>query len=481
MLATLMKYEWRNLSADRAPLAVALVLGAAIAYGAFNGSGWVRFQRAAIAEALSEERERFERIRAEMPEVESGRKTVTAFADPRLPQAFGRNMGTRYAVMPPAPLGSLAVGQSDLYPYYFRVSTGSKESFLNNDEIENPVHLLAGRFDLAFVFLYLYPLVILAFSYNLVSAEKESGTLALTMSQPVSLSRVVLAKVILRALFVLALAVVLSVAGVIVGGANPAGEGVLWRLLLWAGLTATYGAFWFALAIAVNAMGRSSATNAMTLAGAWLLLVIVLPSVLNVAVKAAYPVPSRVELIQAIRVAGDEATRQGSKLLARYLEDHPELAPPSGGQPAGPPDFGTLLVAVNEATERKVQPVLAGFDAQLANQQRMVERFRFFSPAIVAQAAFNDLAGSSAHRYQHFLRQVDTFHRQWREFFVPRILRKEKLSLADLDKLPAFVFREEATSAVTGRVSAAFAGLLILLLLAGIPAIAALRRYPVAG
>lgn len=480
MLGTLMKYEWRNLSADRAPLAVSLVLGAAIAYGAFNGSGWVRFQRGAIAEALSEERERLDRIRAEIPEVESGRKTVSAFADPRLPQSFGRNMGTRYAVMPPAALGSLAIGQSDLYPYYFRVSTGSKESFLNNDEIENPVHLLAGRFDLAFVFLYLYPLVILAFSYNIVSAEKESGTLALTMSQPVSLGRIVMAKVLLRALFVLALAVVLSVGGVVIGGADLAAEGARWRLLMWAGVTAAYGAFWFALAIAVNALGRGSATNAMTLAGAWLLLVIVIPSVLNVAVKAAHPVPSRVELIQAIRVAGDESTRQGSKLLARYLEDHPELAPPSSG-PGGPPDFGTLLVAVNEATERKVQPVLAEFDAQLANQQRMVDRFRYLSPAIVAQAAFNDLAGSSSHRYQHFLTQVDEYHRQWRGFLVPRILKKEKLSTADLDKLPAFTFREESTSAVTGRVTVAFAGLLIPLLLAGIPAIGALRRYPVAG
>ncbi|MBM3797920.1 MAG: hypothetical protein FJW31_28620, partial [Acidobacteria bacterium] len=87
MLGTLMKYEWRNLSADRAPLAVALVLGAAIAYGAFNGSGWVRFQRGAISEALSEERERLHGLRTEIPAVESGSKTVSAFADPRLPQS----------------------------------------------------------------------------------------------------------------------------------------------------------------------------------------------------------------------------------------------------------------------------------------------------------------------------------------------------------------------------------------------------------
>jgi len=475
-----MKYDWRNLTSDRAPLTVALVLAMAIFYGAFNGSQWVRFQQRTVDAALAEERARFDAIGADIPKIEAGEKKVTSFADPRLPQSFGRNMGLRYAVMPPAPLASLAIGQSDLQPYYFKISTNSKETFLANDEIENPVHLLTGRFDLAFVFLYLFPLVILAFSYNLVSAEKESGTLALTLSQPVSLIRVVLAKTALRALFVLALSLAFSILGVVLGGADLAGEGAWLRLLLWVAVTVAYGAFWFALAIAVNAMGRGSATNAMMLAGLWLLFVIVIPSVLNVAVKAANPVPSRVELIQAIRTAGDEATRQGSKLLAQYLEDHPELAPPPapGG---GAPDFGTLLVALNDATERKVQPVLAEFDRQLANQQQMAGRFRYLSPAIVAQDAFYDLAGSGTHRHKHFLAQVDEYHKQWRAFFVPRILRQEKLTVSDLDKVPAFSYQSESTGAVAARLPEAFGGLAIPFLLVIVPALSALRRYPIAG
>jgi len=190
-------------------------------------------------------------------------------------------MGLRYVSMPPAALGRLAIGQSDLYPYYFKVSTNSNQTFLNNDEVENPVHLLAGRFDLAFVILYLFPLVILAFSYNIVSAEKEAGTLAMTLAQPVTLRKVVLAKVALRATFVIALATILSVAGVVIGGANIFAEGALIRLLFWIGVTTAYGAFWFALAIGINALGRHSATNAMTLAGLWLLFVVIVPSVLK--------------------------------------------------------------------------------------------------------------------------------------------------------------------------------------------------------
>jgi ABC-2 type transport system permease protein len=459
-------------------VAVALLLGIAIAYGAFNGSQWVRFQKRAIDAALTEERDRLTSVRADIGLVESGAKQVSAFADPRLPQSLGRNMGLRYAVMPPAALGSLAVGQSDLYPYYFKVSTNSRQTFVNSDEIENPVHLLAGRFDLSFVILYLFPLVILAFTYNLVSSEKEDGILALSLSQPVTLQRIVLGKVTLRAAFVIAIAVLLSIAGVLLGGANLSADGAFLRLLLWIGVTTAYGAFWFAVAVGVNSLGRSSATNAIALAGLWLLFVVLIPSVLNVAVKSAYPVPSRIEMIQAMRVAGEDATRSSSQLLARYMEDHPEMSP-SGNASAA--DYGTLLVAVNDATERSVQPVLDRFDAQVASQQQIVDRFRYLSPAIVAQSAFNDLAGTGAHRYAHFLAQVAEYHSQWRAFFNPRIVKKEKISLAVIDELPAFRFREENTGDVAGRLLIALAGLIIPVAFVGGVSFLQLGRYPVAG
>ncbi|MCA2971652.1 MAG: DUF3526 domain-containing protein [Acidobacteriaceae bacterium] len=474
MLLGLMKYEWRNLSADRTPLTITLLLGLALVYGGWNGWQWVSFQRATIAAALGEERERLAAVRTEIPKVEAGERKVSAFTDPRLPQALGRGPGARYVVMPPSALGALAVGQSDLYPYYFKVTTGSKQTFLNSDEIENPVHLLAGRFDLAFVLLYLFPLVILACSYNLISAEKEGGTLALALSQPIALPVLTMGKLLPRVGLVMVLAVLLPVVLVGLGG----GGGAEVRLLLWVAVTVAYGSFWFALAVAVNAWGRSSPTNAMALAGLWLLFVVVIPAVLNVGVKAAYPVPSRVELIQATRVAGDAATRQGAQLLARYLEDHPEMAPAEKG---GAPDFGTVQVAVSEATERAVQPVLDRFDAQVAGQQRMVDRFRFLSPAIVAQSAFNDLAGASADRYQHFLAQADEYHRQWRGYFVPRILKKVMLSAADIDELPTFRYREEELSEVAGRLGLALVGLSLPTLLVGFLGWRWLGRYPIAG
>ena len=476
----LLRYDWRNLAADRVPAAVAILLAVAIAYGAWNGSQWTNFRHRAINAALSEERSRLKGIRADIVQLDAGTgsKEVSAFADPRLPQSLGRNMGLRYAVMPPATLSALSVGQSDLYPYYFKVSTNSRQTFVNSDEIENPVHLLAGRFDLSFVILYLFPLVILALTYNLLSAGKEEGILALALSQPVTLWRLVSAQIVLRAGFVILLTILLSFGGVLLGGTNLLTSAALARFLFWIAITAAYGAFWFALAVGVNALGRSSATNAITLAGLWLLFVILIPAVVNVAVKAAYPVPSRIEMIQATRVAGEDATRRSSQLLARYMEDHPELAAPGSASTA---DFGTLLIAVNEATEKSIQPVLDRFDSQLAAQQAFVNRFRYLSPAIVTQFAFNDLAGTGPDRYASFLTQVARYHRAWRDFFSPRILRKVRITAPDLDSLPTFGFQEEETMIVLSRVIAPLAGLVLPTAIVALWAFSRLKRYPVVG
>jgi ABC-2 type transport system permease protein len=477
MLKQIMKHEWRNLGADRTLWAIAILLAATIGYGLYNGMAWASFQNDTLQAIAREEYERLESVKTGIVDAEARHTKPNSFSDPRSATALGRTMGLRYASMPPGPLAAFAIGQSDLYPYYFKVSTSSKQTFLNNDEIEHPVHLMSGRFDLAFVILYLYPLIILALSYNVISAEKEAGTLALTLSQPIALYKLVAGKIGLRFLFVLAIAAGLSIAGMIGGGARFATEGTGVRLLLWFGVVALYGAFWFALAAMVNAFGASSATNAIALSGLWLAFVLLIPSLLNVGVKSLHPVPSRVELIQAMREASGEASAKGSQLLSKYFEDHPELA----GEKTNTADFGVVTLVTQEEIDRRIQPVLNRFDEQLEQQQAMVDRYRFLSPAVIAQATLFDIAGTSAHRYKHFVRLSDDFHRTWRSYFAPLIVKNENINPSEVDRFPRFHFAEEPFNRVVTRASSGLWGLTIPTALLSVFAWLALRRFPVTG
>jgi len=480
-----MLHEWRSLLADRTLWFITPLFALLIGYGVYNGMSWVRFQQTTLATVRAEEQSRLAKANATLRALEQpgavGR-AESAFTNPRLASVAGSRSGTRYAILPPAPLASLSIGQSDLYPYYFRVSTQSRQTFLTNDEIENPTNLLAGRFDLAFVIIYLYPLLILALSYNILSAEREQGTLQMIMAQPVSLRHFVTGKIALRALVILSLAVIFSLAGFLLGGVGDGSglaSGAVWvRLLLWIGVVAGYGAFWFTLAMAINAFGKSSATNALALAGIWLIVVLLIPSLLSVVATSLYPVPSRVEMVQATRRASAEATARGSQLLSKYLEDHPELT--AGGQ-ADPNDFALRTLAIQSETERLVEPVVAHFDQQTLGQQALVDRFRFLSPAIVTQAALNDLAGTGIARYRHFLGLVDEYHRTWRNHFTPLIVQRAQLRAGDYDHFPTFLFREESLGSIGRRVLTSLPGLLLPALLIGWFGLRSLRRYSLAG
>lgn len=476
MFERVLKHEWRALTSDATVWTLAGIFALSIGYGTVNGVRWVRFQNQAIADAHREERERIAAHEAHIDRIAREQLAVSPFADPRNPEAVGRRMGGRYAVMPPMALAALSIGQSDLLPYYFKMTTDSMETVTAGAELENPHRLLSGRFDLAFVLIYLYPLLILAIAYNVLSAEKEQGTLALAMSQPVSLLTLVLAKVTLRFLVFLAMIAVLAAAAFIIGGVDLASRDAVARMPLWLGAIVAYGLFWFALAVAVAALGRPSATNAMVLAAAWLALVVLLPSTFNLLATTLYPVPSRVEMVQAVRAASDDANREGSKLLAKYYEDHPELA--EGGAEQVMNDFNVVRVAVNSEVERRVRPVLDRFERQLAAQQRLIDRLRFLSPAILMQDALNDISGTGAARHRHFMQQVGRYQQEWRNYFVPHIFRKTRLS--SLSDTPRFAFKEEPTARVASRVTTSLGIMLVPAMVLVSAGLRRLRRYPVA-
>lgn len=474
MLARIIRHEWRALAADATLWLVGAVFIAAIGYGVWNGARWVQFQRAAIATATLEEGERYGRLRAQLDELARGGK-VSPFADPRSPSNAGGRLGPRYAVLPPAALAPLAVGQSDLLPYYFKVSTDSRDAVVSATEIENPQRLLVGRFDLAFVLIFFYPILILALAYNMLSAEQEQGTLSLTLSQPVSLTTLLAGKVVLRAGVLVGTVVVCTLAALVVGGVDLAAPGAFVRLALWLGAVVGYGAFWFGVAMVVASLGLRSAANATVLASVWLVFVVVLPAVFNLAATTFFPVPSRMELVQAVRVASDDANAAGSKLLAGYYEDHPELATGDAAQAMN--DFNVIRVAVNDDVERRVRPVIERYEAQVARQQQLVDGLRFISPAVLMQSALFDVAGTGHARHQAFLRQVDTYHAAWRGLFTRLIFQKAQFT--DYDSTPRFSFEEEAASTVAARVLPALAGLVVPALALIWIALTRLARFPI--
>ena len=158
----MLAHEWRLLRADRMLRVMVAVFAVLLVAALLNGLAWTRFQRATLADLRSQDAVRFASYVDTLKAMAPDAPIAGPFApDPRNPMTIGSRGGT-LAALDPMPLAPLAVGQSDLLPYYLKVTTGGRQGVLKGDEIENPTNLLTGRFDLAFVIVVLFPLLILA-------------------------------------------------------------------------------------------------------------------------------------------------------------------------------------------------------------------------------------------------------------------------------------------------------------------------------
>jgi len=463
----LMVYEWRLVRRERVLWILVLLVAGLGLYAGSSGARFARAQEQTISELREDEARRLDSLRNVVVRLEAGEAVdFPSFADPRNPG--GRGFGV-YSVLPPGPLAPLAIGQRDVQPFWALISTRTKQTFFVNDEIENPAVLVAGRLDLAFLILVLYPLVILALTFDVVAGERERGTLALLLAQPVDPRRVLTAKLAARALVALVLTLALTFLAAVATGVPLTEVTALTRLATWGGVILLYGAFWFAVALVVNARRMSSAASAVTLLAVWLAVVVVLPAIAAAAVTVTHPAPSRIALTTKLREVTDAVAANRQEAMAMFLMDHPGFAVEGG---AGAPDPVLMSVAMQEAAERTMAAEYAAFDAALDAQRRAAERFRFISPALIVQSALLELAGSGETRFRRYEQQFDDFHAAWRELFFGRMLTRHRLTAEDYSTIPRFTFAEESLTAILGRL---LPGLLVLLGLTFLLTVAARR------
>jgi ABC-2 type transport system permease protein len=478
-LAMVMRQELRLLLAERSLWIVAALFLLLIGYALFNGVHQTRLRdQAQAAIRISDAQIRADQL-VLLGRILRGEATPAPFQNPADPANMGGGYGAHHAILPSGPLAPIALGQTDLFPGQFKVTYQSRIHFIHNNDIENPWHLLSGHFDLAFVIVYLLPLLIFALSYNLLSAERESGTLRLLMSQPVTLRTLVLGKVAVRAAVLLGMAALVPVGVLLL--VRPEALAAAGATLWWALLVAAYALFWFALVVAVNAFGKSSATNAMVLVIGWVVLVLIAPVLLNLGVTAASPAPSRTELATRTRMVTIEAMNRYQKLLAadyRYMDKPEALLPKDGKIELSGRQLANF--SIQRQTDDEIQPELDRFDAQQARQQQLVARYSMVSPAAVAYEAMTGLAGTGARRQARFMAQMADYHRAWKAFFFPRIDGGIAMAEADFARIPVFAWKEEPTPLVRRHASMALLQLLVPTLVLGGLAAWRLRRYSVA-
>ena len=297
--------------------------------------------------------------------------------------------------LPPEPLAALVNGVSNDISTTTTVAGAGEVTSENSRYNEEPIFAIFRFLDLGFIFQVVLSLFAILLGYDVISGEKERGTLRLCLSNAVSRPVFLLGKfigsyavltvsllipIVLGCLLLPALGVYLS---------NDEwlrlGTIVLCGLLF-------FGAF-LSLAIFVSASTRRPSSSFLLLLVIWVGSVLILPQAAVVLAGRAVNVPSVDEV-------GFMKTSYAHELWRDFREDLISFKGPQGGE------IGELMAAFNnhmdsltQAREDKMSEFSSRVNEERANRedQRAAVALGLarVSPAVALTLATTELAGSS--------------------------------------------------------------------------------------
>jgi ABC-2 type transport system permease protein len=328
----------------------------------------------------------------------------------------------------PSPLAFAAIGQRDVAPYILRVRALSLESQINESENYNAEMALPGRFDWAFVLVYLAPLVLIALLHDLVSGEREAGRLSLLKAMSARERLLWLRRVAIRAgLLFFALCFPFVVGALI----SDAGAVTVLAVL---GLAALYVLFWTGLALLVGRMGRNSLTNAASLAATWLVLTLVLPGLALLTINAAIPVRQGIEMTLAQReIVHAGWDRPKAETMAVFFKHYPQF---SDTEPVGIEFHWKWYYAFQHLGDVQVADKTRAYRKGLEQRDSWTRRIGMVLPAVGIQSAIHRMAATDLTSQLAYQDRVRAFHQALRQFYYPYIFDGEPFSNADFASAP---------------------------------------------
>ncbi len=334
----------------------------------------------------------------------------------------------------PAPLAFAALGMRDVSPYILRVRALGLEAQLYDGDVFNPELALPGRFDFAFVLVFIAPLVVIALFHDLVSGEREAGRYRMLAALPLGGSGLFRRRAVLSlTLLWSAIAVPFAVAAALSGVALP-------TVVIVLAVIAGYLLFWIAVAALVSRLGWTSVANAAALAAAWLMLVLVVPTLANVAINAVVPVAHGTEIALAQREKVNAAWDiPREETMRRFYANHPEWA---DSAPLGPQFHYKWYLAFHQVGDEAVADRARTYRADLKRREAAGRSLGWVLPSVGVQALLTRLAETDLDAQLGYQDRIRAYHRRLRTFFYAYLFRDRPFGEADFAKVPVFRDRD---------------------------------------
>ena len=325
------------------------------------------------------------------------------------------------------PLNGLTIGQRDVNLGIQQITIRTLEEKKYDTDLNNPASLVMGNLDYGFVLIYLFPLLIITFTYNLLSEEKEEGTWKLIQAQNKKYNKLLLQKLLVRFGFTATVLVILNALSI-----NILSIPLTTAFIATLVLGMLYIIFWFAVCMWVISWQKNSSTNAVSLLSIWLLLTIIAPASINNYIITTYPIPEALGTAVANREGyhskWDEPKEHTMKL---FYAHYPQLKKYTLLKK----EFSWLwYYAMQQMGDDDAAIQSNAMLNKLLQRERLSNVVGYFIPTLHTQLQLNSLAQSGLQNQINFLDSTTAFHERKRLYFYPKIFEEAPVLQEDWSK-----------------------------------------------
>lgn len=344
------------------------------------------------------------------------------------------------------PVNSLSIGQRDVNSSIQSVTIRGLEAQKYDADLQNPSNLLLGNIDFSFVLIYLFPLFIIVFTYNIISEEKESGTWKVAAVQSNNLFGLILRLFAIRlAVMIATLLVILLLALLVL---NIPVDGPFFLLLV---MSLLYILFWFGVSFWIASLGKSSSYNAVLLLSVWISLIVILPAVVNSYLVNKYPVPEALETTVKQRKGYHEKWDMDKKsTMDQFYAHYPQFK----NFPLPEAEFSWLwYYAMQQAGDDDAFAEVAQLRKKLGLRNTASIHIARFIPTVHMQVQLDEIAKSGLTNQLAFMDQTSRFHEKMRLYFYPKIFSESVVNDENWAKFKVETFSDNTPVSLPGAIA----------------------------
>lgn len=332
-------------------------------------------------------------------------------------------------------LASLNIGLRDINPSIQGVTIRNLEEQKNNSDFFNPANVVVGNFDFSFVLVFLFPLVIIAFCYNLISEDQEKGTWKLLSVQSSNLRRLIDHKILIRLMAVTSVYFILLIIALLYINIPLDTAFIIFSVS-----GSLYIIFWFALCRWIIGYQRSSSWNALAMVIFWMGMNFIVPMTGNMLIQKIYPVKeglkAQIEQREGYHNKWDE---DKAPTMQKFHKIYPQFRKYNATN-----ENGSFIwyYAMQHLGDVESSGSSKQYHAKMERRNNAAIYLGYLLPNIHTQLIQSKIAKTGMENQLNYAQGLKQFHEHQRLYFYPYIFQNQNAKVIDWSRQTVKTFTD---------------------------------------